>query len=328
MKPRLFITQPVFPEHEALLAEHFELTINREDDHVLEPAAIRRGLAGCAYLFCRLGDPVDASVIEAAPALSCIATMASRPSHIDLAAAERRHIAVLVRQNSRDGLPSADNTPDTADLTFALLLALARRIIPGDQGMRRGEFPGPQSHRYAGLAVTGASLGLIGMGAVARHMVRRALGFDMRVSYWSRSRKEDVEQQYDIAYQPLDELLATSDIVSLHINSSPKTRHFLGRERLALMKPEAILVNTARGELVDQEALFEALRAGRLAGAGLDVFEGEPHPSLPQDLVGSPRLVVTPHLGSAVKSKRLIMERVVCLNLIDHVSGRGQPEGS
>lgn len=321
MKPCLFVTQPLFPENEALLAQHFDIRLNEVDSRVITEQELIDGLKGCSWLFCRLGDPVSRAVLEASPTLRRIHTMATRPDHIDMETVTRLGIEVIPRQNDYPGLPCADNTPDTAELCLALMLAVTRGVVAADKNLRKGQFPGAQSGRYAGPTLFGAKLGLIGMGPVAREVLKRAVGFGVHPAYWSRSRKEDVEAEFGAVWKPLPQLLAESDMVSLHIRESADTRHFMNAERFGLMKPGAIFINTSRGGLVDSEALYTVLRSGKLYGAALDVFEDEPSPTFPQDIQLSPRLVLTPHLGSAVRSKRIIMEKGVCVDMVTRLRG-------
>jgi glyoxylate reductase len=205
------------------------------------------------------------------------------------------------------------------------MLAVARRTIEGDRGVRAGGFPGGQSNHFAGASVYGKVLGLIGGGGrIGKAVARRARGFDMRVLYWAPRRQSEMEERdVGMSYVPFEQLLAESDFVSVHSPLRPDTRHQIGARELALMKPTAYLVNTARGPIVDEAALVRALRELRIAGAGLDVFEHEPLVS--PELFTMANVVLTPHLGSAVRELREVMANIVADNAIAIVEGRAPP---
>jgi glyoxylate reductase len=215
-------------------------------------------------------------------------------------------------------------TEATADLHWALLLAAARRVVEADQAVRRGVFPGSQSLHFAGAAVHGKTLGIVGLGRIGRAVARRARGFDMPVLYTKRSRLAEAEErELGVAYVPLDDLLRRSDFVSVNAAFTRETYHLIGARELSLMKPTAVLVNTARGPIVDEASLVEALRARRIGGAALDVFEEEPrvHPGL----LSLDRVVLTPHLGSAVRELRETMAHIVVDNILAVIKGERPP---
>ena len=239
------------------------------------------------------------------------------PSGIDIAAATARRIPVTV-------IPPIV-TEATADLHMGLLIAVARRMLEGDAAVRAGVFPGGQSTRFEGASVFGKTIGLIGGGGrIGRAVAKRAQGFSMRCLYWAPRRKgQDEEREWGIAYKPLDELLRESDFVSLHAPLTAETRHLIGARELGLMKPTAFLVNTARGPIVEETALADALESKRIAGAGLDVFEHEPR--VEPRLLAMRNVVLTPHLGSAVAELRESMAHVVVDNIEAVLAGRRPP---
>jgi glyoxylate reductase len=198
-------------------------------------------------------------------------------------------------------------------------------MVEGDRLVRRGVFPGSQSNHLAGSAVYGKTLGLVGGGGrIGLAVARRAYGFGMRVVYWGPRRKSDeIERANHLTYMELDRLLEESDFVSLHSPLKPETHHQIGARELSLMKPTAFLINTARGKIVDERALVTALAKGRIAGAGLDVFEHEP--KVPRALVKMPNVVVTPHLGSAVMEVREKMANIVVDNILAMLEGKRPP---
>jgi glyoxylate reductase len=258
-------------------------------------AALAAALPGCRGMVCHLADAIDAALIDAGPDLEIIANVGVGFNHIDWAHARARGIAVT---NTPGVLTEA-----TADLALALILAAARRIVEADRFLRAGRFQGMDLELMLGLELHGATLGIVGLGRIGQAVARRARAFGMRIVYHTRSAADPaVEAALEARRLPLDELLRTADVVSLHCPLSPETRHLIDARTLALMKPGAVLVNTARGPVVDEAALADALRTGRLRAAGLDVYEAEPtvHPGL----LGLANVVLLPHIGSATESTR------------------------
>lgn len=255
-----------------------------------------------------LTDRVDADLLDHCPKLRAVANLAVGTDNIDLAECARRGIAV--------GNTPGVLTEATADLTFALILATARRIVEAADAVRAGEWHTWEPRGWLGADVGGATLGIVGAGKIGRAVARRAEGFSMRVLLSGRSTGDGLE--------PLEHLLEQADFLSLHCPLSEQTRHLIGARELEAMKPGAILINTARGEIVDPEALRVALGRGEIAGAGLDVTEPEP---LPPDhpLLGAPNLTVLPHIGSASRSTRTAMADLAVDNLLAFFAGEPMP---
>jgi len=317
MRPRAFVTQPVAASALERLRRIADVTLNEDATHIPSPAELARAVRDADILFCLLHDTVDAQVIEAGTRLKAIASMKITPSAVDVAAASARRLPVTV-------IPPMVGEA-TADLHMGLLLAVARRILEGDRAVREGLFPGGQSRHFEGAAVHGKTIGLIGGGGrIGRAVARRARGFSMRCLYWGPRRKTEAEErEWGIEYAPLDRLLAESDFVSIHAPLNAETHHLVGAREIALMKPTAFLVNTARGPIVDEAALAAALRGGTIAGAGLDVFEREPR--VETALLSMPNVVLTPHLGSAVAELRESMAHIVVDNIEAVLQGRRPP---
>ncbi len=271
---------------------------------------------GAAGILCTLADRIDAALMDAAgPSLRAVSSYAVGVNNVDVPEATRRGIRVC---NTPGVLTDA-----TADLAFALMLAAARRFSEAESYLRAGRFTGWDPWGFLGVPVFGKALGIVGMGQIGAAVAARARGFAMRILYHNRRRlPEERERILQAAYAPLDDLLAASDFVVLCVPLTDATRRLIGRERLARMKPGAVLVNVARGEVVDEAALAAALAAGRIFAAGCDVYEREPevHP----DLLAAPGAVLIPHLGSATRETREEMGRLATDNLLAALSG-GKP---
>jgi glyoxylate reductase len=298
-----------------LIQDAFSVT-GGEQDRPLERDALLRGIAGAEILLCLLTETIDAAVIDAGPRLRVISNMAVGVDNIDVAAATARGILVT---NTPGVLTDA-----TADLAWALILSTVRRVVEGDSMVREGRFQRWSPFMLLGRSVAGATLGIVRIGQA---VARRALGWDMKVIYTRSSGPLPAGQTpagADWQYRAsLDDLLREADIVSLHVPLTPGTRHLIGTRELALMKPGAYLVNTARGPVVDEPALVEALRSGHLGGAGLDVYEREPE--LAPGLAALPNAVLLPHLGSATVETRGRMAELAALNAIAAVRGEPVP---
>jgi glyoxylate reductase len=301
---RVFVTRTMpFPALEELRAAH-EVT---EWPGELPPSAdeLRAAVGEVEGLLSLITDKVDASVLDAAPELRAIANMAVGTDNIDVEAARERGIPV---GNTPDVLTDA-----TADLAFALLLALARRIVPGSETVREGRWRTWDPAGDLGADLAGETLGIVGWGRIGQAVARRAEGFAMEVVHSSRS-----------SGVPLEELLERADFVSLHTPLTEETRGLIDADALARMKPTALLVNTARGGVVDQDALRTALHEGTIAGAALDVMDPEPLPA-DHPLLDAPNLLVVPHVGSATVKTRARMAAMAVENLLAALDGREMP---
>jgi glyoxylate reductase len=317
MRPRVYLTQPVAASALERLRGAAEVSLNADPLHIATRAELIEGARAADVLFCLLHDVVDREVIAANPGLKAVASMTITPADIDVAEATRRRIPVTV-------IPALLLNDATADLAWALLMAAARRVAEGDRLMRSGVFPGSQSSHMVGAGVTGKTLGIVGMGGVGKAMSRRARGFAMRVLYYDPQRLAAAEEkELGLAWVPFEKLLAEADFVSIHARLTPETRHLVGERQLGLMKPTAFLVNTARGPIVDEEALARALAEKRIAGAGLDVYEHEPRPDA--RLLRMENVVFSPHTGSAVSELREAMAHVVVDNILAVLEGRRPP---
>jgi glyoxylate/hydroxypyruvate/2-ketogluconate reductase len=313
---KVLITRGVFPEIVEALSQRFDVEHNA-DDRPWPPEELVRRLQGREGVMATVMDKFDEPVLAQCPELKVIANIAVGYNNIDVPAASRRGIKVT-------------NTPGvlddtTADLTWALLMAAARRIAEGDSYVRAGEWKIAFGVQYfLGQDIHHATLGIIGMGRIGQAIARRAGGFDMRVLYYNRSRLPEAdEKRLNAKWVERDALLAESDFVVVMAPYSPATHHLIGAAEIARMKPTAILVNTARGGVVDDAALVQALRAGRIAGAGLDVFEGEP--KVDPGYLGLKNVVMTPHIGSASRATRLVMCNTAAANMTAVLEGREPP---
>jgi glyoxylate reductase len=311
MKPKVLVTRRLLPEALAFLEEHAEVDGGRSPGG-MSREELKEKIRDKDGLLCLLVDQIDREIIEAAPRLRIIANCAVGYDNIDLPAAHERGILVT---NTPGVLTEA-----TADLTWALILAVARKIPQSDRYTREGRFRGWELDLFLGREVSGKRLGIIGLGRIGRAVALRARAFRMDVVYSDPRRRTAAEEQgLNLTWLPLDELLRTADIVTVHAALNPETHHLLSAEKLRLMKKGAILVNVARGPIVDEEALAEALARGELWGAGLDVYEREPevHPRL----LGLDNVVLLPHIGSATDETRLRMAMTAARNLVQGLRG-------
>jgi glyoxylate reductase len=316
-RPRIFVTQPVAKSAIARLRKVATVKVNPESSRIIPKKALVAAVRKSDILFSLLHDRIDRDVIAANPALRAIASQSITPDNIDVAEATRRKIPVTV-------VP-AIVAEATADINFGLMLMVARRMVEGDRMVHKGRFPGSQSNHLVGAAVYGKTIGLVGGGGrIGTAVARRARGFGMRVLYWTPRRKpESLEREMAMIHVPLDQLLKEADFVSLHSPLRPETRHQIGAREVALMKPTAFLINTARGAIVDEAALARALKKRQIAGAGLDVFEHEP--DVTPGLLAMPNVVTTPHLGSAVMEVREQMANIVVDNILALLDGKTPP---
>lgn len=308
----VFVTRALPPGPlEALAAERGLQLVIHPHDRPVTRAELRAGLRGAEVLVSQLVDRVDAELLAGAAGLRLICNYAVGYDNVDLAAASERGVALC---NTPDVLTEA-----SADMTWALLLAVTRRVVEGDRLTRAGGFHGWAPQLLLGTELTGKTLGIVGLGRIGKAVARRARGFGLRVRYTGRRELPSAEAE-GAEFVGLEQLLRESDLVSLHCPLTPETRHLLCAERLGWLRPSAYLINMARGPVVDEDALVAALEAGRLRGAGLDVFEREP--ALAAGLAELENVVLAPHLGSATEETRLAMAQIVADNVRDLLDGR------
>ncbi|TWT27545.1 D-glycerate dehydrogenase [Planomicrobium sp. CPCC 101110] len=294
MKPIIYITQKLPEQAVAKLRDSYEVRMWHDDQTAAPREELLEQVKEAHALWTMLSDTIDRPVFEAAPNLKIISNLAVGYNNIDLDAAHEYGVMVT---NTPEVL-----TETTADLTFALLLATARRIVEADQTVRSGEWKSWTPMGMTGQNVGGATLGIIGMGRIGEAVARRGQGFGMNVLYHNRTRKS----LEDVKYAALDELLQTADFVVLLTPLTKETKGMIGERELSLMKETACLINVARGGVVEEAALYEALKAKKIWGAGLDVFEQEPVPT-DHPLLTLPNVTVLPHIGSATVQTRLAM---------------------
>ncbi|HEV2238394.1 MAG TPA: D-glycerate dehydrogenase [Ktedonobacterales bacterium] len=310
-KPRVFVTRVIPSAGLDRVRAACDATV-WEDELPPPRDVLLRATHDADGLLSLLTDAVDAALMDACPQLRVVSNFAVGYDNIDIPAATERGIVV--------GNTPGVLTETTADFAFTLMLSAARRVVEGADYVRAGKW-----RTWGPLLLTGqdahhATLGLVGLGRIGVEMAKRARGFDMHVLYSDVLRREDLEREHGIEYVTLPELLARADFVSLHTPLTPATHHLIGREQLRAMKPSAILVNTSRGPVVDCEALAEALGAGEIAGAALDVTEPEPLPA-DHPLVSLPNCLVVPHIASASIATRSAMARIAAENLLAGLEG-------
>jgi len=319
-KPKVWVSRPLFPDVLARLAEYFDVDAEAVE-HRHSAEQLKRKLAGVDGAVVGLADRIDAAVLEGNTRLKVVANLGVGYNNLDLEALTRAGIV-------------ASNTPDVlnesvADYAWALMLAAARRVSAAERWLRAGQWPGSNMRfdDWLGLPVHGRTLGILGMGRIGQGIARRAAGFDMRVLYHNRSRlPEMVERECQATLVSKDELLRQVDYLVLVLPFTPENRHAIGEPELARMKPSALLVNIARGGIVDDAALAVALREGKLAAAGLDVFEGEP--AVHAELLALDNAVLSPHIASASEETRRAMANLAADNVIAALGfgeGAGKP---
>ena len=314
-KPKILVARWVFPEVIDRLKEHFEVEDNPTDTP-LGSEGLRARVADKVGIMTSVSDPVTAEVVDAAPHLKAVCNFAVGYNNIDLAACSRRKIV-------------ATNTPGvlddtTADLAWALLMATARRLPAAERWLRAGDWKGWQLDQWLGSDVHHATLGILGMGRIGQAVARRALGFDMKVIYHNRTRlMPEKEAECRASWVDKPTLLRESDFLVLLLPYSLQAHHIIGAAEIAQMKPTAHLINVARGGIVDDAALIDALKAGRIAGAGIDVFEGEPN--FNPGYLALDNVALTPHIGSSSRATRMAMAMTAADNLIAALGGQRPP---
>lgn len=317
MRSRIYVTQPIPSEPMERLRALGEVELNPDPLHIPAEAELIAAARRCDILVCLLHDRITAAVIRANPALKAIVSMTITPADIDVDAASELGIPVTT-------IPSVMLDDSTADLAWALMMAVARRVAESDRKARQGIIPGSQSIYYMGADVSGRTLGILGAGGVGRAMARRALGFGMPVLYHDPRRLAPAQERaLNMTWVEFDEVLRRADFVSLHVALNANTRHLVDARALALMQPHAFLINSSRGAIVDEQALIAALERKAIAGAGLDVFETEPQ--IDPRLLAMDHVVVTAHMGSATTRLRTAMAHVVVDNVAAIVAGKRPP---
>ena len=309
-RPRLAISRRIFDESIAALRPHFDL-IHNQDDAVLKPDELIARARNADALFVVASDKIDSSFLSAVPSVKMIATGSVGSNHIDLEYCAKHGILV---SNTPDVLTQA-----TADLAWALLMACARRVTESEQWLRNGQWDRWAFEQFLGKPVYGATLGIVGMGRIGCAIAQRAQGFAMPIVYHNRSASPQADL-LGARWVSKDDLLAQADFVMLVLPYSAQSHHWLDAQALGQLKSDAIIINIARGGIVDDTALAQALAKGQLAGAGLDVYENEPlvNPAL----LALKQVVLTPHIGSATTQSRLAMSMLAAQNLIAWVTGR------
>ncbi len=315
MKPKVLVTKRVYPQAVDYLRKHVEVEYNNAEEG-FAPQQLLDKLQDKQGVVSQLTDKFSAAVMDQLPGLRVISNVAVGYDNINIPAATARKILVT---NTPDVL-----TDTTADFAFALLMAAARRVVEGDAFLRSGQWRQWRIDLLCGYDIHHATLGIVGMGRIGQAVARRGRGFDMRILYHDAFRPPaDVERELRAEFVSLEQLLAESDFISLHVPLLPETHHLIGAEQLARMKKTAILVNTSRGPVLDEAALTEALAAGTIAGAGLDVYEREPqvHPGL----AGLRNVVLAPHIASASIDTRTRMCVMAAENVVAALQGRRPP---
>ncbi|MEM6477145.1 MAG: D-glycerate dehydrogenase [Pseudomonadota bacterium] len=317
-KPRIVVTRHLMPGVEARMNELFDTVLNESDEPMSRDALIA-AMQSCDVLVPTVTDRIDAEMIESAgEQLRLIASFGAGTEHIDLAAAAKRKIIVT-------------NTPgvftdDTADLTMAMIIGVPRRIREGTQLVRRGEWSGWAPSGLLGRKLGNKVLGIVGMGRIGQAVAHRARAFGLDIIYYNRKQLPTaVESMFGARFVgDVDELVAQSDILTLHCPLSEETRGMIDARRIGMMKQGASIINTARGELIDQDALVEALHEGKLAGAGLDVYPDEPN--VDRRLLDHPNVMTLPHIGSATAEGREASGEKVIANIQFWVNGHRPPD--
>jgi glyoxylate reductase len=317
-KPRVIVTRKLPAAIETRMMELFDTSLN-VDDTPFSNEQLAQALQEADVLVPSLSDVLDASLlVQAGDNLKLIANFGTGTDHIDIKAAQAQGITVT---NTPGVL-----TEDTADMTMALILATVRRMPEGMGMIQSGTWQGWSPAGMMGHRVSGKRLGIVGMGRIGQAVARRARAFGLSIHYHNRQRVREVtEQELEATYwESLDQMLARMDIVSVNCPHTPATYHLLSARRLRLMKPDSYLINTARGEIVDEQALVSMLEDGKLAGAGLDVFEKEP--AINPKMLAMENVVLLPHMGSATLEGRVEMGEKVIINIRTHADGHTPPD--
>jgi len=315
MKPKVLISRKIFDEVLAIIKEHFEVEVNQSDT-LLSPEMLIKKLQGKAGAIILLTERIDEDVLSHCPELKIVSNIAVGYDNIDVETCTRRGVMVT-------------NTPGvlddtTADFAWALLLATARRVVEADQYLRSSKWKGWGLMQFLGYDVHHKVLGICGLGRIGQRVARRAKGFDMQILYTDVIRMpRSIEEELRVRFVDKITLLRESDFVTLHVPLIPETRHSISAAELDLMKPTAILINASRGPVVDEKALVQALQGGKIAGAGLDVYEREPE--VEPALIRMKKAVLVPHIASASHETRLRMAKMAAENLVAGLTGKRPP---
>jgi len=311
MKPKVLITRKILTDAMDYLQEHVDYEIGAIDRNPAKQEIIEK-IADKEGLLCWLVDPIDKNVMDSAQSLKIIANCAVGYDNIDIKEAKKRGIMVT---NTPGVL-----TETTADLTWALIFSVARRIPAADRFTREKKFRGWELELLLGKEITGKCLGIIGMGRIGKAVAMRAQAFRMKIIYSDPQRlAPEEEKKYKATYLPLDELLSSADIITIHATLTPQSLHLISGEKIKLIKKDAILINVARGPIIDEKALSEALEKKQIWGAGLDVYEREPE--IEERLLSLDNVVLLPHIGSASYETRLKMAMMAARNLVQGLKG-------
>jgi len=317
-KPRVIVTRRLPDAIETRMMELFDCSLNLEDKPMSQ-AELAKAARDADVLVPTVTDRIDAGVLShAGPNLRLVASFGTGVDHIDLKTARQRGITVT---NTPGVL-----TEDTADMTMALILAVPRRLVEGERVVRAGDWTGWSPTSMLGHRIWGKRLGIVGMGRIGQAVARRARGFGLSIHYHNRRRvHEATENELEATYwESLDQMLSRMDFISVNCPHTPATYHLLSARRLKLLQPHAVIVNTSRGEVIDEHAMTRMLGAGELAGAGLDVFEHEP--AVNPKLLKLDNVVLLPHMGSATIEGRMAMGEKVIINIKTFADGHAPPD--
>ena len=309
---KIFVTRKIPGDLESL--KNGNEVVVSEFDRPLTPEELIEKGKGVDALLSLLTDKIDGEVMDAiGPQLKIISNYAVGFDNINIDEATDRGIVVC-------NTPCEEVDEAVAEHTWALMAALTRRIVEADEATRRGAYKGWEPDIFLGSSLVGKTLGIVGLGGIGSMVARRAGGYKMNIIYNKRTRDENAEKELGVKYVELDELLTTSDIVTLHVPLTDETRHMINKETLAKMKKGSFLVNTARGPIVDEHDLVEALRSGHLAGAALDVYDNEPN--IDPELIGMPNVITTPHIASATYEAREAMAKLAVSGILDTLASK------
>lgn len=309
---KLLITSNIPEDIYNELNKNFDITYHNSNIPLTREEIFEK-IKGKDALLCPLSDKIDKDVIDASDNLKIIANYGAGFDNIDINYAREKGIVVT-------NAPAPASAISTAELTFGLMLASARRIVSGDKVTREGKFYGWRPTFYLGSELKDKTLGIIGLGNIGKNLAKRAKAFEMNVIYYSRTRKEDFEKEFVLKYMEKDDVIKNSDFLSLHTAFVPELRHMISKKELEMMKKSAILINASRGPIVDEDALADALIENKIAGAALDVYEKEP--KVNEKLLALDNVILAPHLGNATFEARLEMGKNAKDNLIDFKNGK------